>query len=143
MKRIILHGFFACVYCNWTPLLVDLEMQHETHCTTWLFCTCILELNSCDGEFRCATWNALYYMAFLHVYTGIEFLWWWIYMCNRKRIALHSLFARVYLNWTPLLVNLEVQHEMLSTIWVFEACAVKGISWLESFRISFKILKSF
>ena len=37
------------------------------------------------------TWNALYYMRFLHVYAGIECLWWWIQGYYMKRITLHEL----------------------------------------------------
>ena len=99
----ILHGLFARVYWNWMPLMVDLDVQHETHCSTWLFCLCILDLNASDGGFRCATWNSLFNMAFLHVYTGIECYWW----MN---------------GWYSMLVDLEVQHETHYSTWLFCTC---------------------
>ena len=56
----ILHGLFARVYWNWMPLMVDLRVLHETHYTTWAFCTCIVEMNASDGWSRGTTWNAFY-----------------------------------------------------------------------------------
>ena len=146
MKRIVLHGFFARVYWNWGPLMVDLDVQHETHCTTWPFCTCILELNASDGGSRGTTWNALYYMSFLHVYSGIECLWRLIQGYYMKRIILHEICARVCWNWMPLMVDLGVLHETHCTTWDFCTCILdlnvsdggsRGTTWNALYYMSF------
>ena len=77
MKLIVQHGFFACVYWNWMLLMDE-----------WLILYA--------GWSRGATWNSLFNMAFLHVYTWIEYLWWnaLFYMSFWSICHQRHLFAR-------------------------------------------------
>ena len=113
------------------PLMVDLDVQHETHCSTWLFCLCILDLNASDGGFRCATWNSLFNMAFLYVYTGIECFWWmngWYSMLVDLEVQ-HETHCSTLL-FCMCILELNASDEMHYFTWVFEAYAIKGICWM-------------
>ena len=129
-------------------LMVDLGVLHETHCTTWDFCTCILDLNASDGGSRGTTWNALYYMSF------------WSICCQRHLLAgwliLHDFLHTTWpfcmcildpdapagwskaTTWTPLLLHEFFKH-MLSKASV--GCPIAYTT--ASSSLSLKILKSF
>ena len=59
MSSFWLHGFFARIYRNQTPLC----WLHEIHLATWTFRTCILEWNASDDwSLVLATWDQCGYM---------------------------------------------------------------------------------